>query len=154
MPKQLPLLIISALLFLHGCAKRKPAPSETNETASAANVQPTISSPHYAAELFCYVGEIGSRTNAHIIISDPNKETNPNLKINSQSISCGYPGKVSKISWKFIQHKENKDIYSFERTFPVYANEQSTTFQVVEYEGKQTIVFQDEYHVVVLDIPK
>jgi hypothetical protein len=117
-------------------------------------LQSTTSLPHYAAELFCYVGEIGSRTNANTIISDPNKETSPNLKVNSQSISCGYPDKVSKISWKFVQHKESKDIYSFERTFPVDTNEQSTTSKVVKYEGKQTIVFQDEYHVVVLDIPK
>lgn len=154
MLKQLTILITVSLLFIYGCAKREPPPSDTNEAASTDNVQQAIPFPQYAAGLFCYIGDIGSRTNAHTIISDPSKETNPKLKINSQSISCGYPGKVSKISWKFIQHKENKDIYSFERTFPVDANEQSTAAKVVEYEGKQTIVFQDEYHVIVLDTPK
>ena len=154
MPKQLSLLIISGLLFFNGCAKHKPTPSDTNDAVAAANVQPTMSSPHYAAELFCYVGKIGSRTNSHIIISNPNKETNPNLKINSQSISCGYSDMVSKISWKFIQHKENKDIYSFKRIFPVDASERSTTSKVVEYEGKEIIIFKDECHVVVLDTPE
>ena len=154
MVKQIILLTIVSLLFANGCSKNEPKPEEPNDTSSTAQTQANMSSPHYAAELFVYVGEIGSGTNTHTIISDPNKQTNPNLKINNQSIRCGYPGEVSNISWKFIKHEDNTDIYSFERIFPVGVKEQSTTTKIVEYKGKQTIVFQDEYHVVVLDIPK
>ena len=133
MVKQIILLTIVPLLFVNGCSKSEPKSEEPNDTSSTVQMRAAMSSPHYAAELFCYVGEIGSGTNAHTIINDPNKETNPNLKISSQSISCGYPGKVSKISWKFIKHKDNTDIYSFERTFPVDAYEQSSRFDLRFY---------------------
>ena len=136
MHKHLAIAMTLSLALTCACSKREPKPTEPNEPAVTRKLKSVISSPHYAAELFCYVGEIGSRTNAHTIISDPNKERNPNLTISNQSISCGYPDKVSKISWKFIRHKENVDIYSFERTFPVDTNEQSTASKVVEYEGK------------------
>lgn len=154
MVKKIILLTIVPLIFVNGCSKNEPKPEEPNDTTSTLQMRAATSSPHYAAELFCYIGEIGSGANAHTIISDPNKETNPNLKINNQSIRCGYPGKVSNISWKFIKHEDNTDIYSFERIFPVGVKEQSTTTKAVEYKGEQTIVFKDEYQVVVLDIPK
>jgi len=127
MLKHSAILMAVAMLFANGCNKNEPASEEPNDTSSTEQSQSNMSSPHYAAELSCYVGEIGSRTNAHTIISDPSKERDPNLTISNQSISCGYPDKVSKISWRFIQHKENMDIYRFERTFPVDTNEQSTT---------------------------
>lgn len=154
MVKQIILLTIVTLIFVHGCSKSEPEPKEPNNTTSTLQMQAATTSAHYAAELYCYIGEIGSGANAHIIISDPDKQTNPNLKINNQSLRCGYPGQVSNISWKFVKHEDNADIYSFERIFPVGVKEQSTTTKLVEYKGEQTIVFQDEYHVVVLDIPK
>jgi hypothetical protein len=154
MVKQIILLTIVTLVFVNGCSKSEPGSEEPNDTTSALQMPAATSSAQYAAELYCYIGEIGSGANVHTIISDPDKETNPDLKINNQSIRFGYPGKVSNISWKFIKNEDNTDIYSFERIFPVGVDEQSTTTKVVEYKGEQTIVFQDEYHVVVLDIPK
>jgi len=154
MVKQIILLTIVTLVFVNGCSKNEPKPEEPNDTTSTAQIPAATSSPRYAAELYCYIGEIGSGASAHMIISDPNKETVPNLKINSKSLRCGYPGQVSNISWKFVKHEDNTDIYSFERIFPVGVDEQSTTTKLVEYKGEQTIVFQDEFHVVVLDIPK
>ena len=150
MYKQLAIAITLSLALTCGCSKRESKP---NEPAVTEELTTVISSPHYAAEVTCYVGEIGSGVSARTKIIDPNKERVPNLTI-SQSISCGHTGKVSMISWVFIQHKEGKDIYNFERVFPVDTSDQSTESKEVEYEGNETIIFQDEYHVVVLDAPK
>ena len=150
MYKQFAITMTLSLALTCGCSKRESKPKEPAVTEELTTV---ISSPHYVAEVTCYVGEIGSGVNARTTIIDPNKERVPNLTI-SQSIGCGHTGKVSMISWVFVQHEGGKDIYNFERAFPVDTNGQSTTSKLVEYGGDETIIFQDEYHVVVLDAPK
>ena len=154
MLKQVAVVITLLLVITSGCSNRESKPDEPNEPTTAGDLQPVTSKPRYAAQLACYIGEIGSRSHCSTIINDPNKKTSANVTITSQSIRCGYPSQVSEISWKFVEHKDNKDIYSFERMFPVDTNEYTLTSEVVEFEGKQTTIFQDEYQVIVLDIPR
>jgi hypothetical protein len=154
MHKYLAIVMALSMALACGCDKRDPEPEESNELAVTEDVRSVQSNPHYAAELYCYIGEIGSGTNCNTVLCDPNTPSNPNVKMTNLSITCGHPGEASKISWEFVEHKEGKDIYRFERIFPVDVNNSRTTSKVVEYAGLQTIVFKDDYQVVVLDLPK
>jgi len=34
-------------------------------------------------------------------------------------MTCGFSGKVSEITWAFIERRDNKDVYDFTRRFPI-----------------------------------
>jgi hypothetical protein len=71
----------------------------------------------------------------------------------TRSMTCGWPGKISEISWQFLRHKGAKDIYSFERRFPLDANDCQVTSAEVAFDGAQIVIFQDEHQAIVLDTP-
>ena len=144
------LLVILVLVAL-GCRKQQPNERVPESSNSATAKQKDIT-PHFAACVTCYIGEIGSRSNCSTIIAQPNQKT-AHVEI-QHKLSCGHPDEVSDIEWKLIEHKDGKDLYSFKRTFPVNKDESTTTSTVVSFDGNQVIIFQDEYQVIVMDSPE
>ena len=149
MLKQFTIISIIALIVLSGCSRQVPKIEKSDE-----KVLQTSSNPQYAAELICYIGKIGSGSNCSMVIYDPNKPENSKFIITNQSMKCGIKGQVSEISWTFIKHSKDNDIYSFTRLFQADTNESKSTTKITEFNGKQTIIFEDEYQVIVLDTPK
>jgi hypothetical protein len=73
--------------------------------------------------------------------------------LSSVNYNFPYPGKVSEIEFNFVEHKDKKDIYSFTRLFPADTNESTKSSNIVEFNGNQIVVFEDEYQVIVIDSP-
>ena len=111
------------------------------------------SNPKYPAALTCFIGEIGSGTNCSMIITDPSEKVTKS-SITGEKMTCGHPGEVSEIGWKFIRHQDNKDVYAFTRLFPADGTERKPASKTVEFDGNQAVIFQDEHHVVVLHSPE
>ena len=137
MLKQLVIVMAIFVLAVSGCSKREPESKDSD-----------ISRPRYAARLICYLREIGAGSNCSAEIYVP-KDTN--VVVSDQKLSCGHPGKVSEITWKFVACEGAKDVYSFERLFPKDTSESTLSSQVVAFEGKPVVIFKDEYQKVVIE---
>ena len=148
MKKLLTLLLTLFVITLYGCSKREPEPIGTNTSKAIQEV----SEPQYPASLTCFIGELGSGSNCETMIGK-SSEGASNLNLADQKMSCGHPGKVSEIEFNFVEHKDKKDIYNFTRLFPSDTNEPTKSSNIVEFNGDQIVVFQDEYQVIVIDSP-
>ncbi|MHC4060529.1 MAG: hypothetical protein ACYSUC_08495 [Planctomycetota bacterium] len=145
-------IILTAMIAVSGCSKRTSEQVDSNDTSYYSSRPEEEGNPKYAACLTCFIGKIGSRSNCSSTIGKPGENV-PGFKVHSQKMTCGYPGEISEIEWKFIEHKNNRDIYSLKRMFPADANEYTVTSKTVTFDGNQVVVFRDEHHVVVLDSP-
>ena len=67
-----------------------------------------------------------------------------------QAMTCGYPGAVSKLSWKYTHTDNDGDHYHFTRTFPLDEPNQSTTESDVIFDGEEITIFQDDAQRIVL----
>lgn len=59
-------------------------------------------------------------------------------------MTCGHPGAVSKLRWKYLHTDAAGDHYNFSRMFPSDAPVNTTEFKDVVYTGKELVVFEDE----------
>jgi hypothetical protein len=62
------------------------------------------------------------------------------------SLTCGHPGAVSEVSWKYVKTTENGDVYKFTRRFPADAEAPKEETKEVVFQGKKVIVFEDQWH--------
>ena len=150
------LVITSVLMALlaAGCSEREDGVEDPNATTSVPGASHSVSGARYAARLVCYLDEIGSGSYCSAIVYDPNNPPSANVVITTRSLTCGWPGKASEISWRFVRHKGAKDIYNFERRFPADGLNPQVTSQTVAFDGAQVLVFEDEHQVIVLDTPQ
>lgn len=72
----------------------------------------------------------------------------------SGKMTCGWPGKVSEIKWRFLRRKGSADEYEFTRRFPADKPECKTETRTVEFSTERAIVFKDASQVIVIDRPK
>ena len=77
------------------------------------------------------------------------KQPVSNIRID-QALTCGYPGAVSKLSWKYTHTDNDGDHYHFTRIFPLDEANQSTTESNVVFNGEEVTVFQDDAQRIVL----
>jgi hypothetical protein len=61
------------------------------------------------------------------------------------TVTCGYPGGVSEVTWKFVKTTDAGDMYLFTRRFPVGAENTKQEKKEVTFAGKEVIVFVDEF---------
>ena len=69
-------------------------------------------------------------------------------------MTCGLPGKVSEVEWRFLQRKGNVDVYEFSRRFPADKAESKTENKTVGFRGARVIVFEDTFQVIVIQSPR
>ncbi len=74
------------------------------------------------------------------------------LKVLSGALTCGHPGAVSKVSWRFIEHRTGKDIYEFTRVFPEGEPNAVTTTITSGFSGEKTTLFEDANQVVLIEL--
>lgn len=66
------------------------------------------------------------------------------------AMSCGHPGGVSKVSWKWLRRSDTGDVYSFTRKFPHGLSNQTSETKEVEYGGTQVEIWKDDVQIIVL----
>ena len=64
-------------------------------------------------------------------------------------------GHESELKWSFVGRNGNRDVYhfTFKRMAKAGSSGTTTSAKDVQFNGKQTIVFEDELHTVVMDSP-
>lgn len=65
-------------------------------------------------------------------------------------ITCGHPGAVSQVTWKFLTTSSEGDVYEFSRVFPSDTATPQTTVKQITYSGQQQVIFQDKVHRVII----
>ena len=96
-------------------------------------------------QLTCFNGKIdsGSKGSSTTKIR---KDGTPEAM--SGGLTCGYPGLVSKITWKWNKDKEST--FVFTRVFPVDSDTPKISTREITYEGKRVIIFEDEHQVITI----
>jgi len=79
-----------------------------------------------------------------------------NTSIGFESKDVGTtPGREYELAWKLVGKKGDKDVYhfTFTRVTKAGVRDKTTSSKEVEFEGKRVVVFGDELHLVVMDVP-
>jgi hypothetical protein len=105
--------------------------------------------PHLRAEIICHNGKLDTGSSC---TSNAPKPGNPPGK--NGKMTCGFPGKVSEITWSFVERRDGKDVYDFTRRFPIKSEHTATQTKQVHFAGKRVIVFEDKDQVIVIQSPK
>ncbi len=69
-------------------------------------------------------------------------------------MTCGSPGQVSELHWEFLGSENGADVYRISRRFPADGRQSETVTKKIKFTGKRTIVFEDQYQVIVIDPAK
>jgi hypothetical protein len=105
--------------------------------------------PQLRAEVICHNGKLDSGSSCTSNAPKPGALPEKNGKMR-----CGFPGKVSEITWSFIERRDGKDVYDFTRRFPIKSEHTATQTKQVHFAGKRVIVFEDKDQVIVIQSPK
>ena len=106
-------------------------------------------SPTNKAVVICFNGKLDSGNYCSGTCFQPDGTLHPTGKM-----TCGWPGKVSEIQWRFLRRKGNADVYEFTRRFPSDKPESKTENKTVEFSAERTIIFEDIFQVIVIQSPK
>jgi hypothetical protein len=131
---RMPLMLI--LLSL-GCEQPSSSPTvSTTRGHPPANV--VVPPLHPQVELFINNRKFGE-TNGCTTHFQPLAEADV-----EHSLTCGHPGAVSKVTWRYVSTDENGDHYRFRRTFPYDGPDPDTSRKDIIYNGMEQILFEDE----------
>ena len=75
-------------------------------------------------------------------------------RLHKGGLTCGYPGKVSQLSWTYIDSGEKGDYYELTRVFPADTEDARTYKKKIHYKGERVVVFEDNSQVIVIEPPK
>lgn len=64
--------------------------------------------------------------------------------------TCGHPGAVSKVTWKYLQSDEAGDHYEVRRVFPVGELNEKMQEVNIAFKGQPTVLFEDELQSVIM----
>ncbi len=96
-------------------------------------------------ELTCFNGKIDSSSKCSTSI-DLGDNIKP-LKASS-GLTCGYKGRVSKISWEWKSDEES--VLVFTRIFPADSEKPTISKKEITFKGNRVIVFEDEHQVITI----
>ena len=57
-------------------------------------------------------------------------------------------GATSEIKWELLEQRSGRDIYAFQRRFPLGRRGENTTKRNVEYAGEREVVFYDDVQTI------
>jgi hypothetical protein len=60
------------------------------------------------------------------------------------TVTCGYPGAVVEVTWKYVKTTDDGDVYLFTRRFPLDGENTKEEKKQVTYKGKEVVAFEDE----------
>ncbi|RKY24663.1 MAG: hypothetical protein DRP83_07315, partial [Planctomycetota bacterium] len=65
-------------------------------------------------------------------------------------MTCGHPGAVSEVSWKWLRDTPPGDEYEFTRIFPAGAANAKTHKNIVTYDGSHASIWKDDFQEIVI----
>ena len=68
----------------------------------------------------------------------------------NKTLSCGHPGGVSEVTWKWLRRSTAGDVYSITRKFPLGLPNQTLETKEVEYRGTQIEIWKDDVQIILL----
>jgi hypothetical protein len=68
----------------------------------------------------------------------------------SGKVTCGHPGHVTELVWKFLRSGPGGDVYQFMRKYPADTEPSTTETKEVTYTGKPIILWEDDYQKISL----
>ena len=87
-------------------------------------------------------------TNGCATVFSPLPQT-PEMQETHES-TCGHPGAISKVTWKFLLSDDEGDRYEVRRVFPVgEPNEKQQVVNIV-FKGEQIVLFEDDMQLVIM----
>ena len=64
--------------------------------------------------------------------------------------SCGHPGHVSEVTWKFLRTIREGDVYQVIRKYPSDSTAPKAATKEVTYSGKPLTIWEDDYQKIIL----
>ncbi len=102
--------------------------------------------PRHKLVVTCFIGEVDSKSNCSTKCFGEDGVPNQSGKM-----TCGFPGDVAEIEWKFLGYSGDKDVYEFTVVAPRGSPDANTTKTEVEFAGRRMPVLRDSNRVIVLD---
>ena len=68
---------------------------------------------------------------------------------NGQS-TCGHPGHVSEVTWKYLHSDSDGDVYQITRSYPSDAPSAKSDTKEITYAGKALVLWQDDTQKIIL----
>lgn len=65
-------------------------------------------------------------------------------------IRCGYPGRVSKVTWKFLRSSTKGDVYKISREYPTDSDAPAVETKETTYAGKTLTLWEDDHQKIIL----
>src|SRR3954463_16719687 len=108
----------------------------------------TLKSPRFKARVVCFNGKLESATSCSSTWFFGKDTSNTKCEM-----TCGHPGKVSQITWSFVERRGTNDIYRFTRRFPLDSDNSSAITKNVAFSNSRVVVFEDKFQAIVIEPP-
>lgn len=72
------------------------------------------------------------------------------VRVVEESLICGHPGHVSKVTWKFLRTSPKGDVYKISRKYPSDSDAPTTDAKEATYSGKPLTLWKDDYQKISL----
>ena len=101
--------------------------------------------------LTCYIGPDGSGSSC---TTQP-IHIGPGVNSWKAGVRCGVTGgKISDVEYEMLGQVDEGDRYRIVRRFPADDPSPQVKTKEVVFSGKRSIIFQDDFHCIVIDSPK
>ena len=114
------------------------AKTTTGEPTLKSPEHPTDSRRHPATELFISNHKFGADNGC-----------SSDVPLSGQS-TCGHPGHVSEVTWKFLRTDSGGDVYGFTRKYPSDAAAAKTDTKEITYAGEALTLWEDDTQKIIL----
>lgn len=68
----------------------------------------------------------------------------------THELTCGHPGAVSKVVWKYVESDDMGDHYDVRRVFPVGEVNENTQEVRIVFKGQPIVLFEDDVQLVTM----
>lgn len=120
--------------------------------ANSSSAAETNVEPRFAVAVTCFNGKVDSKSFCSATAT-PEAKHEGKVEVD-HGLTCGLPGKVSEIHWRFVGHQGPSDVYLVSRRFPADKPGTVPVTNSVIYFGKRVSVFLDSDQVIVMEPPK
>ena len=118
--------------------QRNPAKTKTGEPPLKSLPPPVDARRHPATELFINNHKFGDDNGCAATV------------VPSGQATCGHPGHVSEITWKFLRTDGDGDVYQITRRYPSDAATANTDTKECTYAGKALTLWADDTQKIIL----
>lgn len=137
--------IILASLLLSGLVFSASAQIVTNQPA------------RFKTKIVLHGGKAGQGGAVASAFDFAPEDTYPGKESPRKVLTVSTPGDELGLSWEFVGRNGDKDVYrfTFTRTTKMGASAKTTTSfsKEVEFDGHQSVIFEDDLHTVIIESP-